>query len=62
MAQSLAIAKAALAASLFRADPISVPRATVDALFPLLHSTVTQCSRPNVQVFDTEMLPTSSWH
>lgn len=50
MAQSLTIAKAAFSASLFRADPVSIPRATVDAFFPLLHSTLTQCSRPNVQV------------
>ncbi|KAJ2969153.1 hypothetical protein NQ176_g8820 [Zarea fungicola] len=45
----LAIAKAALAASLFKADPISLSRQDVDDLFPLLDATTTQCSRPNVQ-------------
>lgn len=50
MAQELAIAKAALSASLFRADPTSLTRPAVEAFFPLLGTTLTQCSRPNVQV------------
>ncbi|KZZ98647.1 hypothetical protein AAL_03165 [Moelleriella libera RCEF 2490] len=45
----LAIAKAAFSASLFRADPASISRPSVDAFFQLLNSTLTQCSRPNVQ-------------
>ncbi|KAI6784914.1 uncharacterized protein J7T54_008008 [Emericellopsis cladophorae] len=49
MAQELGISKAALAASLFKADPTSLPRTTVDDLFTLLGSAVTKCSRPNVQ-------------
>ncbi|KAH7318183.1 hypothetical protein B0I35DRAFT_431492 [Stachybotrys elegans] len=48
-APELAIAKAALSASLFRSDPTSLSRPAVDALFPLLSSTLVQCSRPNVQ-------------
>lgn len=50
MAQELAIAKAALSASLFRADPTSLSRPQVEALFPLIDAAVKQCSRPNVQV------------
>ena len=48
--QELTIAQAALSASLFRADPTSLSRASVDAFFPLLSAAVTRCSRPNVQV------------
>ncbi len=46
----LAIAKAALCASLFKADPVSLSRPDVDTLFPLLDATIAQCSRQNVQV------------
>lgn len=46
----LAIAKAALSAALFRADPTSTSRPSVDSFFQLLNSALTQCSRPNVQV------------
>ncbi|CAM1507934.1 Fc.00g047820.m01.CDS01 [Cosmosporella sp. VM-42] len=45
----LAIAKATLSATLFRADPTSLSRPAVDAFFPLLSSALCQCSRPNVQ-------------
>ncbi|EGX89640.1 hypothetical protein CCM_07892 [Cordyceps militaris CM01] len=45
----LAIAKAALSASLFRADPVSLSRPDVETLFPLLDATIAQCSRHNVQ-------------
>ncbi|KAG6077820.1 hypothetical protein E4U16_001999 [Claviceps sp. LM84 group G4] len=45
----LAIAKAALSAALFRADPTSTSRPSVDSFFQLLNSALTQCSRPNVQ-------------
>ncbi|KAI9149543.1 hypothetical protein HJFPF1_11597 [Paramyrothecium foliicola] len=45
----LAIAKAALSASLFRSDPTSLGRPAVDGFFSLLASTVTRCSRDNVQ-------------
>ncbi|KHN95631.1 uncharacterized protein MAM_06472 [Metarhizium album ARSEF 1941] len=45
----IAIAKAALAASLFRADPASISRPSVDSFFQQVASTLTQCSRPNVQ-------------
>ena len=48
--RDLAIAKAAFSASLFRADPTSVPRPSVDAFFQQLTSTLSVCSRPNVQV------------
>lgn len=47
----LAIAKAALSASLFRADPVSLSRPSVDAFFQQLSTTIIQCSRPNVQVW-----------
>lgn len=46
----LAIAKAALSASLFRADPTSLSRPAVDTFFQLVSSAVAQCSPPNVQV------------
>lgn len=46
----LAIAKAALSAALFKADPVSLSRPDVDALFPLLDAAIAQCSRHNVQV------------
>jgi hypothetical protein len=46
----LAIAKAALSAALFRADPESLSRPSVEAFFPLVTSITTQCSRPNIQV------------
>ncbi|KJK80613.1 hypothetical protein H634G_04852 [Metarhizium anisopliae BRIP 53293] len=45
----LTIAKAALSASLFRADPASISRPSVDTFFQQVTSTLTQCSRPNVQ-------------
>ncbi|KAG5965415.1 hypothetical protein E4U58_002809 [Claviceps cyperi] len=45
----LAIAKAALSAALFRADPTPTSRPSVDSFFQLLNSALTQCSRPNVQ-------------
>ncbi|KAH8710355.1 hypothetical protein HC256_007196 [Beauveria bassiana] len=45
----LAIAKAALSAALFKADPVSLSRPDVDALFPLLDAAIAQCSRHNVQ-------------
>ncbi|KAG8424931.1 hypothetical protein J3458_001685 [Metarhizium acridum] len=45
----LTIAKAALSASLFRADPASISRPSVDTFFQQVASTLTQCSRPNVQ-------------
>ncbi|KAF7533042.1 hypothetical protein G7Z17_g13568 [Cylindrodendrum hubeiense] len=45
----LAIAKATLSATLFRADPTSLSRPSVDAFFPLVTSALAQCSRPNVQ-------------
>ncbi|OAA41658.1 hypothetical protein NOR_05166 [Metarhizium rileyi] len=45
----LAITKAALSASLFRADPASISRPSVDAFFQQVSSTLTQCSPLNVQ-------------
>ncbi|KAH7165744.1 hypothetical protein EDB81DRAFT_780312 [Dactylonectria macrodidyma] len=45
----LAIAKATLSASLFRADPSSLSRPAVEAFFSLVTSALAQCSRPNVQ-------------
>ncbi|KAF7563373.1 hypothetical protein G7046_g751 [Stylonectria norvegica] len=45
----VAIARATLSATLFRADPTSLSRQQVDAFFPLLTSALAQCSRPNVQ-------------
>ncbi|KAF4457726.1 hypothetical protein FALBO_15140 [Fusarium albosuccineum] len=45
----LAIAKATLSATLFRADPTSLSRPVVEAFFPLLTNALSQCSRPNVQ-------------
>ncbi|KAH6893104.1 hypothetical protein B0T10DRAFT_481530 [Thelonectria olida] len=45
----LAIAKATLSATLFRADPSSLSRPAVDAFFPLVDNALSQCSRPNVQ-------------
>ncbi|KAH8176996.1 RNA polymerase II-binding domain-containing protein [Sarocladium implicatum] len=48
-APQLAIAKAALSASLFRADPTSLSRPSVETFFSLLDAATTQCSRPNVQ-------------
>ncbi|KAM0343068.1 hypothetical protein ACHAPU_008969 [Fusarium lateritium] len=46
----LAIAKATLSATLFRADPTPLSRPIVEAFFPLLTNALAQCSRPNVQV------------
>lgn len=46
----LAIAKATLSATLFRADPTSLSRPVVDTFFPLVTDALAQCSRPNVQV------------
>lgn len=46
----LAITKATLSATLFRADPTSLNRAAVDTLFTLLDDAIIQCSRQNVQV------------
>lgn len=46
----LAIAKATLSATLFRADPTSLSRPSVEAFFSLLTDALAQCSRPNVQV------------
>ncbi|RBA08844.1 hypothetical protein FPRO05_07124 [Fusarium proliferatum] len=45
----LAIAKATLSATLFRADPTSLSRPEVDAFFPILTDALAKCSRPNVQ-------------
>ncbi|KFA62852.1 hypothetical protein S40285_02248 [Stachybotrys chlorohalonatus IBT 40285] len=45
----LAIAKAALSATLFRADPTSLSRPAVDAFFNQLSTTLARCSRPYVQ-------------
>ncbi|KAL6830974.1 hypothetical protein J3E69DRAFT_328260 [Trichoderma sp. SZMC 28015] len=45
----LAITKATLSATLFRADPISLNRAAVDDFFSLLDNAIVQCSRQNVQ-------------
>lgn len=45
----LAITKATLSATLFRADPTSLNRAAVDAFFTLLDDAIIQCSRQNVQ-------------
>ncbi|KAL6902447.1 hypothetical protein GGI43DRAFT_382629 [Trichoderma evansii] len=45
----LAITKATLSATLFRADPTSLNRAAVDTLFTLLDDAIIQCSRQNVQ-------------
>ncbi|KAF4340604.1 hypothetical protein FBEOM_5450 [Fusarium beomiforme] len=45
----LAIAKATLSATLFRADPKSLSRPEVEAFFPLLTDALAKCSRPNVQ-------------
>ncbi|CAG7557980.1 unnamed protein product [Fusarium equiseti] len=45
----LAIAKATLSATLFRADPISLSRPAVEGFFSLLTDALAQCSRPNVQ-------------
>ncbi|KAL6913773.1 hypothetical protein ACHAPO_002225 [Fusarium lateritium] len=45
----LAIAKATLSATLFRADPTSLSRPSVEAFFLLLTDALAQCSRPNVQ-------------
>ncbi|KAG8355158.1 hypothetical protein FVEN_g6921 [Fusarium venenatum] len=45
----LAIAKATLSATLFRADPTSLSRPSVEAFFSLLTDALAQCSRPNVQ-------------
>jgi hypothetical protein len=46
----LAVAKASLSATLFRADPTACSRDDIDQIFSLLGSTVTQCSPTNVQV------------
>jgi hypothetical protein len=46
----LAIAKAALSACLFRADPSSISRPAVDGFFALVAATAARCSRDNVQV------------
>ncbi|KAL6807412.1 hypothetical protein GGI42DRAFT_341480 [Trichoderma sp. SZMC 28013] len=45
----LAITKATLSATLFRADPVSLNRAAVDDFFSLLDNAIVQCSRQNVQ-------------
>ncbi|QPC79226.1 hypothetical protein HYE68_009978 [Fusarium pseudograminearum] len=45
----LAIAKATLSATLFRADPTSLSRPSVEAFFSLLTDALVRCSRPNVQ-------------
>ncbi|KAL7945414.1 hypothetical protein V8C42DRAFT_323075 [Trichoderma barbatum] len=45
----LAITKATLSATLFRADPVSLNRAAVDDFFSLLDNAIIQCSRQNVQ-------------
>ncbi|KAI7766143.1 hypothetical protein LZL87_001256 [Fusarium oxysporum] len=45
----LAIAKATLSATLFRADPTSLSRPEVEAFFPILTDALAKCSRPNVQ-------------
>ncbi|PON26838.1 hypothetical protein TGAM01_v204340 [Trichoderma gamsii] len=45
----LAITKATLSATLFRADPTSLNRAAVDSFFTLLDDAIIQCSRQNVQ-------------
>ncbi|PTB69454.1 hypothetical protein BBK36DRAFT_150103 [Trichoderma citrinoviride] len=45
----LAITKATLSATLFRADPTSLNRAAVDDFFSLLDKAIVQCSRQNVQ-------------
>ncbi|KJZ80424.1 hypothetical protein HIM_00274 [Hirsutella minnesotensis 3608] len=45
----LAIARAALAATLSRADPSSLTRGAVAEFLQLLDSTLDECSRPNVQ-------------
>ncbi|VUC33269.1 unnamed protein product [Clonostachys rosea] len=50
MDHELAIAKAALFAALFRADPTPLTRPDVEAFLPLLDSALVQCSRSNVQV------------
>jgi hypothetical protein len=46
----LAVAKASLSATLFRADPTSCSRDDIDHFFALLNSAVAQCSPANVQV------------
>ncbi|KAF5974901.1 hypothetical protein FCOIX_7995, partial [Fusarium coicis] len=45
----LAIAKATLSATLFRADPTSLSRPEVETFFPILTDALAKCSRPNVQ-------------
>ncbi|PHH87309.1 hypothetical protein CDD83_9036 [Cordyceps sp. RAO-2017] len=45
----LAIAKAALTATLLRADPTSLSRAAIAEFLQLLDNTLDECSRPNVQ-------------
>ncbi|KAB5545591.1 hypothetical protein GE09DRAFT_967851, partial [Coniochaeta sp. 2T2.1] len=45
----LAVAKASLSATLFRADPTSCSRDDIDHFFALLNSAVAQCSPANVQ-------------
>ncbi|SPJ83917.1 uncharacterized protein FTOL_10433 [Fusarium torulosum] len=52
----LAIAKATLSATLFRADPTSLSRPVVEAFFPLLTNALAQCSRANVQKCKTWIL------
>ena len=56
----LAIAKAALSASLFRADPVSQTRPSVESFFALINQTIGQCSRPNIQVCSRAPIPTTS--
>jgi len=46
----LAVAKAALSGSLFRADPRSCSRDEIDSMLTLLNTAVTECSPTNVQV------------
>ncbi|KAF5027391.1 hypothetical protein F66182_468, partial [Fusarium sp. NRRL 66182] len=45
----LAIAKATLSATLFRADPTPLSRPAVESFFQLLTNAIAQCTRPNVQ-------------
>jgi hypothetical protein len=46
----LAVAKASLSATLFRADPTPCSRDNIDHFFTLLNSAIAQCSPANVQV------------
>jgi hypothetical protein len=46
----LIVAKTALSGALFRADPRPCSRDDIESMLALLNSTITECSRPNVQV------------